>query len=130
MARMGTFAGASEVYGLPLSYIHPKDNDFAKARFHPILLDPRLKLTDKQRRSLQEKIDDLAGLGRLAREKAIQKIVTKENKGRQNRKKNQKNRDASKAQKRHKQVRNIMKNKGVSAEQARNIRRRRRARRK
>ena len=75
MARMGTFAGASEAYGGVLSFIHPKDNDFAKARFHPLLLDPRLKLTNKQRRRLQQKIDDLAGLGRLAREKAIDRII-------------------------------------------------------
>lgn len=79
MARMGTFAGASEEYGRPLSYIHPKDNDFAKARFHPILLDPRLKLTDKQRRKLQEQIDDLAGLGKLARERAIADLIKKRN---------------------------------------------------
>jgi hypothetical protein len=72
---MGTFAGASEQYGVPLSFIHPKDNDFAKARFHPLLLDPRLDLTNKQRRQLQLKIDDLAGLGRLAREKAIDKLI-------------------------------------------------------
>jgi hypothetical protein len=74
VARMGTFAGASEAYGVPLSFIHPADNDFAKARFHPILLDPRLKLTNKQRRRLQGEIDDLAGLGRLAREKALDRI--------------------------------------------------------
>lgn len=80
MARMGTFAGASEAYGMPLSFIHPKDNDFAKARFHPILLDPRLKLTNKQRRRIQREIDDLAGLGRLAREKAIDRIVRRERK--------------------------------------------------
>ncbi len=77
MARMGTFAGASEEFGRPLSFIHPRDNDFEKARFHPILLDPRLKLTNKQRRRLQEQIDDLAGLGKLAREKAIENLRKK-----------------------------------------------------
>jgi hypothetical protein len=60
MARMGRFAGPSEPYGQPLSYIHPADNDFAKARFNPILLDPRLKLTNAQRRRLQDKSDRLA----------------------------------------------------------------------
>lgn len=67
MARMGNFAGPSEQYGVPLSFIHPADNDFAKARFNPILLDPRWKLTNKQRREMQEKADDLAqtlGYGR------------------------------------------------------------------
>jgi hypothetical protein len=62
MARMGQFAGPSEPYGQPLSYIHPADNDFAKARFNPILLDPRLKLTNAQRRRLQEKADNLTAL--------------------------------------------------------------------
>jgi hypothetical protein len=69
MARMGAFAGPSEPYGAPLSYIHPADNDFSKAKFHPSLLDPRLKLTNKQRRELQRDIDDLAGLLALGRER-------------------------------------------------------------
>jgi len=40
---------------------------FAKAKFNPILLDPRWKLNDKQRREMQERADDLAqtlGYGR------------------------------------------------------------------
>jgi len=65
---MGNFAGPSEQYGLPLSFIHPVDNDFAKARFHPILLDPRWKLTDKQRRDIQEKADDTAAILALGSE--------------------------------------------------------------
>jgi hypothetical protein len=69
MARMGKFAGPSEAYGPPLSYIHPVDNDFAKAKFHPSLLDPRLKITNKQRRELQRELDDLAGLLALGRSK-------------------------------------------------------------
>lgn len=67
---MGRFAGPSEPYGQPLSYIHPADNDFSKARFNPILLDPRLKLTNKQRRKMQEEIDNLAGLLKLGEEKS------------------------------------------------------------
>jgi hypothetical protein len=66
---MGNFTGPSEQYGVPLSFIHPKDNDFAKAKFNPILLDPRWKLTDKQRRELQQKADDLAGLMGYGRDK-------------------------------------------------------------
>jgi hypothetical protein len=66
---MGKFAGPSEKYGQPLSFIHPKDNDFAKAKFHPMLLDPRLKITNKQRRELQRDMDDLAGLLALGRDK-------------------------------------------------------------
>lgn len=68
MARMGTFGGPSEQYGLPLSFIHPKDNDFAKARFTPVLLDPRFDLTDKQKREIQEEIDELFSLLKLGRE--------------------------------------------------------------
>ena len=69
MARMGNFAGPSEPYGQPLSFIHPRDNDFSKAKFHPILLDPRLKLTNKQRRKMQAEVDNLAGLLKLGQEK-------------------------------------------------------------
>lgn len=59
MARMGQFSGATEQYGQPLSFVHPADNDFAKARFNPLLLDPRADLTAKQRRRLQEEIMQL-----------------------------------------------------------------------
>lgn len=69
MARMGRFAGATEEYGVPLSFVHPVDNDFAKARFSEILLDPKYKLTDRQRRELQQQIDELTALLRLGREK-------------------------------------------------------------
>jgi hypothetical protein len=67
---MGTFAGATEQYGDPLSFVHPKDNDFNKARFNELLLDPRLKLTQAQRRRLQEEIDNLVGTLLLGQEKA------------------------------------------------------------
>lgn len=70
MARMGRFVGPSEPYGQPLSFIHPADNDFAKAKFHPVLLDPRLKLNNKQRRKLQAQVDDLTGLLGLGKELA------------------------------------------------------------
>lgn len=73
MARMGQFAGPSEPYGQPLSYIHPTDNDFAKARFNPILLDPRLKLTNAQRRRLQDKADRLAQTLQLGQDNAGRK---------------------------------------------------------
>ncbi len=33
--------------------------------FHPYLLDPKLKLTEKQRRELQEEIEQLFGLAQL-----------------------------------------------------------------
>jgi len=65
VARIGEFAGPSTEFGLPLSFIHPTDNGFLKAQFHPLLLDPRLKLTDKQRRDLQREIEELFGLAQL-----------------------------------------------------------------
>jgi len=69
MVRMGTFAGPSASYGQPLSFIQPADNDFSKAKYHPTFLDPRLKMTGKQRRDLQSDMNDLAGLLVLGREK-------------------------------------------------------------
>ena len=68
MARMGTFAGATETYGDPVAFVHPVDNDFNKARFSDPVLDPRLKLTDKQMRELQQKIDDLYAVLKLGQE--------------------------------------------------------------
>lgn len=70
MARMGTFAGATEEYGLPLSFIQPPDNDFEKGRFSPPLLDKRLDLTKKQKREIQREIDEFMALLRLGREAA------------------------------------------------------------
>ena len=67
---MGQFAGPSEQYGLPLSFIHPVDNDFLKGEIHPILLDPRWKLTKKQRREMQDEVDDVLGNLIAAREAA------------------------------------------------------------
>ena len=70
MARMGTFAGATESYGDPVSFVHPVDNDFNKARFSEPVLDPRMKLTDLQMREEQKRIDDLVFLMMLARKEA------------------------------------------------------------
>lgn len=42
------------------------DNDFAKARWSPQLLDPKLKLTDEERQALQDEIDQLVALGKLS----------------------------------------------------------------
>ena len=65
---MGTFAGATETYGDPVAFVHPVDNDFNKARFSDPVLDPRMKLTDAQRRELQKQIDDLFFLLKMAQE--------------------------------------------------------------
>lgn len=66
MARFGAFSGPSEEYGVPLSFVHPVDNDFSKARWSPQLLDPKLKLTDEERQALQDEIDQLIALGKLS----------------------------------------------------------------
>jgi hypothetical protein len=42
--------------------VQPPDNDFSKARFSKQLLDPKLKLTDEERRRLQDEIDQLFAL--------------------------------------------------------------------
>ena len=65
---MGTFAGATETYGDPVAFVHPVDNDFAKARFSDAVRDPRMKLTDEQMRDMQKKIDDLYYLMKLGQE--------------------------------------------------------------
>ena len=62
MARIGAFAGSSEAYAQPLSYIQPIDNDFSKSRYADQLNDPRLHLTEEQKRRLQEEIDQLLAI--------------------------------------------------------------------
>lgn len=62
---MGAFSGPAEEYGVPLSFVHPPDNDFSKAKWSAALLDPSLKLTDEERQALQDEIDGLFALGKL-----------------------------------------------------------------
>ena len=45
--------------------MHPPDNDFSRAKFSKELLDPSLKLTDEERRKLQEEIDQVLALEKL-----------------------------------------------------------------
>ena len=59
MARMGNFSGATETYGVPLSYIHPKDNDFGKAKYHEIIQDARFGLNTKQKNAAQREVDEV-----------------------------------------------------------------------
>ena len=61
MARTGSFSGGGQVFGTPMSIVHPPDNNVDAARFAPGLHDPSLKLTDAQREELQSQIDDLYG---------------------------------------------------------------------
>ena len=65
VARIGSFSGPSEEYGVPLSIVHPSDNDFGRARWSPELLDPRLHLTDEERQRLQDEIDSVFALEKL-----------------------------------------------------------------
>jgi hypothetical protein len=46
---------------------HPPDNDFKRSRFHDLLLD-MTRLTDEERRRLQEEIDRLLGTLQVADE--------------------------------------------------------------
>lgn len=57
MARMGQFSGGTAAIGRSLSFVHPRDNDFEKGKYAPELL--KMKLTDKQRDELQDRINDL-----------------------------------------------------------------------
>ena len=68
MARIGQFLGPSEVYSAPLSVIHPADNNVSKSNFHPSLLDPKLKLDDERMRELQNEINALLAVLKMARE--------------------------------------------------------------
>lgn len=68
MARIGAFSGPSEVYGDPLTVVHPPDNNVDAARFHQALLDPSLQLTEAQKADLQQQILELSALMRLGRD--------------------------------------------------------------
>ena len=68
MARVGGFLGPSEGYGAPLSVVHPPDNDVSKSRYHPSLLDPKLKLDEERMRELQDEILALFAALRIARD--------------------------------------------------------------
>ena len=66
MARMGNFSGATEQYGVPLSYIHPADNDFGKAKYHPTIMDIRFGLNSKQKDQAQREIDEVFAVLQVA----------------------------------------------------------------
>ena len=68
MARMGSFTGGGQLYGQPLSIVHPPDNNVDAARYSAALLDPSLKLTESQREDLQERVNELYGVLRGERD--------------------------------------------------------------
>lgn len=54
----------------PLSTLHrvgidKPDNDFSRAKYSKELLDPKLNLTEEERRRLQEEIDQVLALEKL-----------------------------------------------------------------
>jgi hypothetical protein len=59
VARVGSFLGPTQAYGAPLSVVHPSDNDFTKSKYHPSLLDPKLKLTQEELDEIQKEILEL-----------------------------------------------------------------------
>ncbi len=67
MARIGSFGGATEVYGQPISVIHPPDNNVTKSRYHDLIRSNDLYLTQKERDDLQAQTLELLGLLQLAR---------------------------------------------------------------
>lgn len=67
MARTGSFSGGTQDYGSPLSVTKPADNKPASP-YDEALLDPALKLTDAQKRELQERIEELYAVMRGERE--------------------------------------------------------------
>ena len=68
MARIGSFSGGGELFGRPMSVVHPRDNNVDGARYSDALRDATLKLTEAQRDELQREIDDLFGALRGERE--------------------------------------------------------------
>ena len=68
MARQGSFSGGGAYFGGVLDIVHPPDNNVDAARYAPQLLDKSLKLTEAQRESLQERIDELYGVLRGERD--------------------------------------------------------------
>lgn len=58
MARIGQFSRGTVDYGIPLSFVKPPDNN-PGSKYSEELLDPSLKLTEKQKDDLQARIDEL-----------------------------------------------------------------------
>jgi len=55
-----------EVYGTPVSVVHPTDNDFKSARYHPLLLRKGIK--KGRRDELMQAILDLLALLQVGRD--------------------------------------------------------------
>jgi hypothetical protein len=65
VARVGDFFGAAEKFGFPLSVVHPTDNKFPQ--FDP-QLDAQKGLSDKQKRELQDQINELFAVLQASRD--------------------------------------------------------------
>ena len=68
MARSGSFLGPSEIFGVPLSVVHPPDNNVAGSQFHPLLRDPALGLDDERMREMQKEIMGLLSVLQITRD--------------------------------------------------------------
>jgi len=68
MARIGSFIGPTDIYSSPINAIKPADNNVTKSRFHELLRDPALKLTEDEMISLQDQINELLGILKIARD--------------------------------------------------------------
>lgn len=68
MARIGSFLGPTQIYGAPLSVVHPPDNNVASSRYNQALMDPNLNLDEATRRDLQAQIDELTAVLKTGRD--------------------------------------------------------------
>lgn len=68
MARVGQFLGPSEVFGAPLAIVKPPDNNVAKSRFAPQLLDPALGLDEARMSELNQEINELFRVLQIGRD--------------------------------------------------------------
>lgn len=65
--RIGSFSRTTHVYGQSLSVVHPPDNDPGSV-IPPELLDPSLRLSEKEQHELAQRIADLYAIYRGERE--------------------------------------------------------------
>lgn len=68
MARSGQFSGPSVPFGQTVGIVHPVDNNVLASKYHQILTDASLNLTEEQREELQREIDELLALLKASRD--------------------------------------------------------------
>lgn len=65
--RMGSFSRTTHIYGPSLAVVKPPDNNPGSV-IPPELMDPALKLTEKEQQELADRIADLYNIYRGERE--------------------------------------------------------------